>query len=72
MMIYAWDAFEIPATKDAAKVWGLDIEQRGLLVLWVFMIDEFSFLLAFYVPGANRWASSPGFLCRKHQSLERL
>ena len=55
MMIYAWDAFQIAATKDAVKVWGLDIAQQGSLVLWLFMIGEMSFLVAIYVLGADWW-----------------
>lgn len=56
MMIYAWDAFAAAAAEGpAAKVWGLDIEQQGSLVFWLFMIGELSFLVAIYVLGADWW-----------------
>ena len=56
MMLYAWDAFEIAATEGpAAAVWGLDIEQQGSLVMWLFMVGELSFLVAIYVLGAEWW-----------------
>ena len=56
MMIYAWDAFAAAAAEGpAAAVWGLDIEQQGSLVLWLFMIGELSFLFAIYVLGADWW-----------------
>ena len=56
MMLYAWDAFEIAATEGpTAAVWGLDIEQQGSLVLWLFLIGEISFLVGIYVLGAEWW-----------------
>lgn len=55
MMIYAWDAFEAASEVATARVWGLDIEQQGSLVLWLFMIGEMSFLIAIYVLGADWW-----------------
>ncbi len=56
MVIYAWDAFDAAAVEGpAATVWGLDIEQQGSLVLWLFMIGELSFLFGIYVLGADWW-----------------
>lgn len=34
---------------------GLDVEQQGSLVFWLFLIGEVSFLVAIYVLGADRW-----------------
>ena len=56
MMLYAWDAFAIASAEGpAASVWGLDIEQQGSLVFWLFLIGEVSFLIAIYVLGADWW-----------------
>ena len=56
MMLYAWDAFAIAATEGpTAAVWGLDIEQQGSLVLWLFLVGEISFLIGIYVLGAEWW-----------------
>ena len=53
LMLYAWDAFEA-ATPDA-RVWGLDLEQQGELVFWMFLAGEISFLIGIYVLGADWW-----------------
>ena len=55
MMLYAWDAFEGATAVPTANVWGLDIEEQGSLVLWLFMIGELSFLVGIYVLGADWW-----------------
>jgi len=56
MMIYGWDAFAI-ATADglAAPVWGLNIEEQGSLVFYLFLAGEISFLVSIYVLGADWW-----------------
>ena len=56
MMLYAWDAFEaVTVEEPTAPVWGLDIAQQGDLVFGLFLIGEFSFLIAIYVLGADWW-----------------
>lgn len=56
IMLYAWDAFEAAGAEGpTAAVWGLDIEQQGSLVFWLFLIGELSFLIAIYVLGAEWW-----------------
>ncbi|MGI9570127.1 MAG: hypothetical protein ACR2PH_10430 [Desulfobulbia bacterium] len=56
MMLYAWDAFEmITIAGGDAAVWGLDTVQQGNLVFSLFLVGEFSFLIAIYVLGADWW-----------------
>lgn len=56
MMIYAWDAFAIAVAEGpAATVWGLDLEEQGSMVFYLFLIGEISFLVSIYVLGADWW-----------------
>ena len=56
MMVYAWDAFAIAVAQGpAAPVWGLNLEDQGTLVFYLFLIGEVSFLIAIYTLGADWW-----------------
>ncbi len=56
LAFYAWESFGA-ATSDGPQpiVWGLDLDQQGSLVAWLFLIGECSFLIAIYVLGADWW-----------------
>ena len=56
MMVYAWESFALASSQDPSPgVWGLNIEQQGSLVFWLFLIGEMSFLVGIYVLGADWW-----------------
>ena len=56
MMVYAWESFAAATPEGPApSVWGLDVEQQGSLVFWLFLTGEISFLIGIYVMGADWW-----------------
>ena len=56
MMLCAWDAFAVATAKSCgAPVWGLNIEEQGSLVFYLFLAGEISFLFSIYVLGADWW-----------------
>jgi len=56
MVLYAWTAFDVTTAEGPMPaVWGLDFAQQGVMVFWLFIIGEISFLVAIYVLGADWW-----------------
>jgi hypothetical protein len=54
--LYLWTVFGASAADTPPPiVWGLDFAQQESLVLWLFVIQEISFLASIYVLGADWW-----------------
>ena len=54
--LYLWTVFGASAADTPPPiVWGLDFAQQESLVLWLFLIQEISFLVSIYVLGADWW-----------------